>query len=698
VYADRLREERNKIVSNDESHQKLKKGMENMIKKILKNGCNCKWKFGSSDKQAQTLEAKQMLCVASSLGLSLTVKLLGLEDAELHPLPGEENPVYNALCGQHIDTLYALFRDLKIAPYTTAKQENIPKKVKQNFWITENNIFKRNFLDEVNQLLLEVDEKEINMYLEGIKSLKSPSNKWKEFDSKFLYMLSRYGLVYLLHQLSQTNDINFNQVIQPFSGCTMLHISSHYGHLNLTEYLLHHGADPSIKTEGNFTAAHIAALAGQGETMNYILAYMDNLNMDINECCFLETTAEQLLKQNSETYQSTNFQTLKTDDAFLVRNEVKVEDKAYQLLKMKGKSLNIKCKDDLLKAINDIRVNYNTSNRNQAEDVVNELDIIIEKLNETPFEGTLKGHEQFYEGNKDIINDEVRFILELNNFTAMKEDQNINIKEIGKGNMVYSINTRKNGNLFKHRNFMKEYIAKFKDIVKEYQSSSTKLCLAPPFLIPYKKGVILFWAWCSENNCRQIRSFIEPVIKADWPSKEGLKDLPESKQKICTSNNYIHLHPHDIDGHWTLCAYDLVREIFKTLTDNERDIWVICKLFTLLIKKQWWAPNNNGRQSANRFGFCDIGVEALPERAQRTLFLKELIDSPKDKWGKECTYERVCSIFKHAVENDKDGNLTVIKELKPVTLPQTPQHINQSCVLGIIKYLEELSHDIPKIS
>ncbi|CAL4186027.1 unnamed protein product [Meganyctiphanes norvegica] len=689
VYADKLKDEISKIVSNDDTHQKLKNAMGIMVENILQNGHICNWKFDASDKKTQNIEAKKLLCVASSLGLSLTVKLLGLEDVDLHPLPGEENPVYNALCGHHIDTLYALFRDLKFAPYTTAKQENIPRKVKLDFWITENKIFKRKIYDDVNQLLLDVNEKEIESYLNKIEKLKLSNSDEKYFDIKFLYMLSRYGLVYLLHQLLQTDDINLNQVIQPFSGCTMLHISSHYGHLNFTEYLLHHEANPSIKTKGNFTAAHIAGISGQEETMHFLFAYMNYLALDVNESCILKTTAEVMFKQNSETYKSSNFHTMKSKDAIIVRNEVKIEDKAYQILKTKGKFLSIKCKDDLIKAVNKLQANHNSLNKKQADDVVSELKIVINELKGTPFEGNLKGHNQFYEGNELVSNNEVKFILELKNFSAMTKNSNITLLPVKKDSMIYSIEAR-NNKIFKDGNFINEYIDTFKNLLENYKPSSAKLCLEPPFLIPYKKGVILFWIWCSENTCRQVRSFIEPVIKADWPTKEYLKALPEDKRKICTSDNYIHLHPHDIKGHWTLHAYDFVREIFKTLTKDERTVWVTCKLMTLLIKKEWWTPNNNGRQAANRFGIWAIGVEALPERALRTLFLKELTVSPSSKWGKKYTHERVCSIFRQAVEKDEDGNLKVIKEFKPVTLPETPLHINYSCLLGIIKYLEEL--------
>ena len=70
--------------------------------------------------------------------------------------------------------------------------------------------------------------------------------------------------------------------IQNYCDCvnrwTVLHHSSDHGHKKITEYLLSHGADVDIKTDGKDTALILAAKGRNFEVVQVLVGQRSNIN------------------------------------------------------------------------------------------------------------------------------------------------------------------------------------------------------------------------------------------------------------------------------------------------------------------------------------------------------------------------------------------------------------------------------------
>ncbi|CAL4119425.1 unnamed protein product, partial [Meganyctiphanes norvegica] len=161
IYSDRLTSEISKISTQDDLHKCLAEGLRNIKGSILTKGDKSRWKFTESVGN-RDLEARKLLVAASGLGLSLTVQLLGLEDVELRPLPKEDSPVDKAQEGNHLDTLYALCRDLKMAH----KDSMILERLESDLLMTECNMLEKYAADDKIKLLIGLDELKVKTFLE----------------------------------------------------------------------------------------------------------------------------------------------------------------------------------------------------------------------------------------------------------------------------------------------------------------------------------------------------------------------------------------------------------------------------------------------------------------------------------------------------------------------------------------------------
>ncbi|CAL4247630.1 unnamed protein product, partial [Meganyctiphanes norvegica] len=690
IHSDRLKAEKSKIPQADELHQQLAVGLVNIQKSILKHGDKyTKWQFTENSDDGRHEEASRLLIAASGLGLSLTVQILGLENVELRPLPSEESPVDKAQAGDHLDTLYALCRDLKMAPYATHKESKILKRLESDLLIAECNIFKKYALTEKIKLLLGLDEHKVQIFLEQASKLKKSEHNWSLYDSSIFYMFARYGLIYLLKTYTMSNGTSsLDDVIQKFSGTTMLHLSVKYGQQHITEYLLYHGASLEKKTIGGYTAAHIAAILGHKDSMNYIISYMKCKGIDTEDKCDIGMTAKELIDGYDGMRRRCNYPFLKPNDARNVKNEIGEMDMALQILRRKAKQLNIKNKDDVTTKIQELRRKCKESKTTQAEDIIIESNVFFEGINNELFKGTIKECGQHCEDHIIFSNDVIRFTLELQTYSAQGDSKNVEINsQPNEDLMTIKLKTDSKNNIFNGNNFMKTYIEAVKERIQNFAPSNSKVNLAPPFMIPYSSGVVLCWAWNSDSNLCKVRTYIDPVIKADLPEKNGIKNFSERIQKFC-ENISTELHVKNLKGDWTYRGYTLETQIFKNLNDNEKMVWQICRFIKLLSKKYWWAPTSNIRKSVQRLDVYSVGVCVPQDRALKALFLHELAENP-DKWEKKDIFDRVLDIHRRCVTIDNSNNMHPVESVKSFLIPSCYFNDIPESVCGILKFLEE---------
>ncbi|ROT73301.1 hypothetical protein C7M84_008270 [Penaeus vannamei] len=115
-YVNRLRYEAGSIQVISESKDEVKQKIETLARGVKSIGDKAMWRFAELRDGGK--EARELLCKAADLGLSLTCQMLALEGVNIHPLPREPHPVQQAFDKKQMPTMRVLFRDLHMSLFS----------------------------------------------------------------------------------------------------------------------------------------------------------------------------------------------------------------------------------------------------------------------------------------------------------------------------------------------------------------------------------------------------------------------------------------------------------------------------------------------------------------------------------------------------------------------------------------------------
>ncbi|XP_071519464.1 uncharacterized protein [Panulirus ornatus] len=472
----------------------------------------------------------------------------------------------------------------------------------------------------------------------------------------------------------------------------MLHVSATHGQMNVTEYLLHCGADLELLTVGGFTAAHLAALAGQKKSFEYILAFMSHKGLTTMTKCLIGLSPSEMMVKYDEVCRNSKLPLLAYEDALHIQNEAGEDIQAHELLRKKGKILNINLPEDLLrtacKEADSNKFSVQKCLRKLEEETAN----LCKQITDPRFQGKLILVGSPMEGSGRLNFSDVSFIYEVSVREAspgsgadvvcrevVTNDRRTVVPElIPHDSQLSAADTFKN--FFAHL---------VKTLVRTHEPLASDISLAPPFVMTTASGVYLHWIWNTDGKILLLRSHVAPVLPAVLSSDDCADGSSSDPGRARGSEGSPRLHVVNVDNEWLCRPYMYERDAFTALASNQRKVWLACHFVNQLLRKCWWSPEVSSGRQCTPWHTLSLGFEGLPERALKTLFLREMAES--EEWSSsQQMFERVASVYEQATQRDMRGKRVPQDKINS-SLP--PQHYCSDVsvsVCGILLYLDEL--------
>ncbi|XP_069180059.1 uncharacterized protein [Procambarus clarkii] len=693
AYCERLEDEMTRVSQENESMKTLRKAMSDYSVQVMDVGSRARWIFSSTEPQRRVAEARTLLTQAAHMGLAFTCQLLGLESMYFHSLPGEESPLKKAISHMQTDTQAVLYRDLKLAPVTcgTVHHDTLTSKYLNNYSVSECQALENYCSTESNNnvMLMKETLQEV-IDLMKICTGEHSRHLLQEPSTQLLFLIAKHGLVALLHTLlSRWTNVNMNQIVDSASRGTMLHVATIFGQINIVEYVLHHGVDSEAVTTGNFTAAHLAAVTGRPKCLQYILAYMAHLGARVDHTCLLGLTALELMTKYENLCGNCKLPLLSHADALCVKNERGEDARAYKMLQIKGKILNIRLPEDLLNVALESSCER-SSTHEFVSTVKEELRHFCKRINDPRFQGKLIPVGSAVEGNEVFNIDHVSFIYEVCGQEASPSWTPLTLSDIVTDDKTrVEVKSHSQMDLFTFDAFKNSFVQIVYDLLKDYKTLLPHMSLAPPFAAATENGVCLYWLWHNADNIKLIRTSVVPVLPATCSYKNSFGNLPKCASQFVDANQNLCLHIANVHNHWMYRTYLYEDAIFSNLGTNQRKVWLACRMLNQLVKGCWWVPEFSNRWHKQPWHTLTLAVQGLPERALKSLFLRELAEA--EEWDStHHMFKRITSVFCRAAKRDMRGKW-VPKEQITSFLP--PHHYccdEKLSVCGIVEYLEEL--------
>ncbi|XP_037791120.1 LOW QUALITY PROTEIN: uncharacterized protein LOC119586460 [Penaeus monodon] len=684
VTAERLEHEASRVSPDVEELKALKEGMRTYTQQILDVGSKARWILNSLCRKERGKEARRLLVQAADLGLSLTCQLLSLEDVFLNPLPGEDPPVAMAASRNHIDTQLTLCRDLRLSPFSPGTA-SLDLKLQQELWMNE-----RKRLEELYSLgdcdLTITDREYIREMINTWKNKSSVVNtaNLQQPSDPVLVFIAKQGLIILLDIMFRCiRDFDINRVIQTYSGSTALHVASISNHTQTVEYLLHRGAKANALARGNLSVAHVAALSGHRKCLEYLLEYMDKGMAEEND---KSRKTLDLMSEYEKMLSKCNKPIMSHEEALCMMAEREEQSKAYFILNTMAKSLNISAPQNLIQIAKE-----RACNKNDSAEILNkvkgETAAMCSYISDPRFVGTLTDVGAVSEGNEIFSITEVDFIYEVCKFTLFPNNTSVTYKNLDANDkLTLAVESHSESDLFKGDEFRKIFGSAVISALKKYVCSSPGISLAPPFASVTSEGVDVFWVLDGEQNLRLVRARITPVLLITQPDEE-FQPRTLLEHHLETDAD-VGLHLANIGKEWIYRTYALEEKVFSNLTLHKRSVWLTCRLIQSLLQSHWWSPDFSDQQNSAPWHTLSVGVETLPERGLKSLFLEELSES--SEWEKRNVFERVLSVFRRAAQRDMIGKWATRKHVGCFSLKAHWCANVPDSFLGILRYLEDL--------
>nr|XP_045619293.1 uncharacterized protein LOC123771037 [Procambarus clarkii]XP_045619379.1 uncharacterized protein LOC123771037 [Procambarus clarkii]XP_045619471.1 uncharacterized protein LOC123771037 [Procambarus clarkii]XP_045619564.1 uncharacterized protein LOC123771037 [Procambarus clarkii]XP_045619630.1 uncharacterized protein LOC123771037 [Procambarus clarkii]XP_045619706.1 uncharacterized protein LOC123771037 [Procambarus clarkii]XP_045619787.1 uncharacterized protein LOC123771037 [Procambarus clarki len=642
AFCDRLQAEIDMIPGSDNLQNIMKDGM-SYLKTIaeisghrlgeeLSTWLDC-WPTSTS------VNYTDMLALAAASGLTLTCQLLGVAGVSLNPLPNHLHPLVQALENNHHDTVYSLCRDLKMNPYSTkcdlnkVSEQLINDLLESELEKFERKLRKKEIGDSATKDLLD--------YAKGI----TVGQTDKQIRT-FLYLLAELSLVTVFHRTRRINtSLDINGVVHQASGSTMLHIAAAYGKINMVEYLLSQGASHTCMTSGGLTAAHLAAVRGHKECMDYMVEYTGSA-ME----CSIGLKPSVMLEHFNENVKRCHLDLLSSKEVSLISNAKGDHAKAKLILTGRSHKLGIltptTLQDNLLQE--DKKMEGIISKEFESS-VQHEVHILFDNIKKVDarFSGKVLSYTPLTEKIEFFLPDNFEFYLELDDYNALK-DGCITIKEmerneIKNGEYLLGISSSRDQMLFTGANFRNLFCKAAHEAL--ITTSFKGLALIPPFLAHTSTGACVYVAYREKQITLLLRLMLTPVLKVPCPQGLQLHKLPKRFQNHLQSYTYEHI-ANTSEGNWMYMCNFAHKCIIAGLREDEHIVLQACCYFAKLLSTCWWLPKQEQRHHGRSWQLYPVGINVPSLRTLKSLFLEELIEQEELLWSKEHFIERIISILR----------------------------------------------------
>ncbi|XP_066962611.1 LOW QUALITY PROTEIN: uncharacterized protein [Macrobrachium rosenbergii] len=688
VFCERMEDEISRVSQEDETLKPLRQSMTAYNLQVMDVGSRARWIFQAKDEVTRSQEARRLLLQASALGLSISCQLLGLENYYLHSLPGKPNPFQKAVEEGHTQIQLALYRDLGMSPFTVDTPHDFFWFLLEDFWTHE-----LKTLENLCQKESKVDAR-INMqnHLQDTTTAEEERLPDQGQDTSegdmclLLYILAKHGLVTILHViLNHFRHLEIDKVVQRHYRYTMMHIAAAFGRMNIIEYLLHKGASTVVLCIGSYTPAHVAAITGHKKCFEYLQEYMKVVGMPLDIRCSIGLTALEMMNKYEDLCTNYTIPQLPHDTALLIKNEENEQTQAFEIVKRRGTILNISSISNLLQQSKaKCCVEMDTEYINRF--IQTEIHSLEKLLNESGCQGAIIPVGSFHEGFEVFDTIEINFLYEISNAGVQ---ENLSFEDfVDEDRIIMAVESDSKNSYYSGNAFLSTFLQNVLDVLVKFMPGSPYISLVPPFANRAPDGVYLFWMIVIKDQIKLIRTLIMPVLPLTCPYDDVSTSLPPNLIKDPERKSNLPLHLLSHEGEWVYCAYTLEGLAFQNLTKNQRTVWVACIMLRRLLQNTWWSPSFNFRNPTKLWHTLSLGLELLPERGMRSLFLAELAES--QEWDKHQLPERLISVFSRACKRDLREKLVPKEYINSFI---TPRHFCcrvKESVCGVLQYLEEL--------
>ncbi|XP_069983764.1 uncharacterized protein [Penaeus vannamei] len=471
-----------------------------------------------------------------------------------------------------------------------------------------------------------------------------PLNTFSKIIEKALVLSCEKEFPLFLHLLVQVGGQKVNQELE-VCRASPLHYAALKNNASAARYLVSHGASVEAKDRFGNTPAHYACMYGYKDLGDFLrtgqvnrcgLTAIDLLDGYKNYLKLYELDSESLLDIDM---QKTNTGPQRTE---ALLNELK---KKWQ-------------SDGIEKSVAKVHVNYTRGESHVIKDAVFNLVKSVQNSvanKNTVFSGELLMLGSSADNVRLFCPDEFDYNIVLSNLHGFGNgDLQVSLQEVG---LSYTgcrtkINVSSNSQgiipLLKGSNFLHTFYNLVKECIANFEPEDERIAIIPPGIKKTQVGVGLSLAWTGkEFPLLLVDVDIVPTMEAPWPA-----DLPRPP---LTPPHLKSVYINSIgNGEWRFSFAKAENEIMKNLTDDQRQVFLACKMVLSCLKVEKWAP----REIQNRFKYFDKIFSKIPSPKgfvlKNTFFLELQEFKNNSYYWTDHSSKRIRTVFKRMCEKDTE--------------------------------------------
>ncbi|XP_037775315.1 serine/threonine-protein phosphatase 6 regulatory ankyrin repeat subunit C-like [Penaeus monodon] len=450
----------------------------------------------------------------------------------------------------------------------------------------------RRFSDVTCDKFLElIAERRANYYVSNVQINNTEKDIPVNIIEKATIFCCEKDFPLFLHLLVHVGGQQVNQELE-VCRASPLHYAALKNNASAARYLVSHGASIEAKDRFGNTPAHYACMYGHRDLGDFLRTDQ------VNRCGL---TAMDLLdgyKNYLKQYE--------LDPESLVDIDMQKTNTGPQRIEAHLNELKKKWQvSGIAKAIAKVHVKYS---RGEPEVIKKTVLALVESV-----QNSVAKKNALFSGEPEILGssaDNVRLFcpdefdcnIVLNNLHGYANGGlqiSLQEMELSHNGCKTKINVSSNNkdiiHLLQGNNFLHTFYNLVKECITNFEPEDKRIAIIPPGVKKTQVGVGLSLAWMgNEFPLLLVDVDIVPTMEAPWPA-----DLPRPP---LTPPHLKSVYINSIgNGEWRFSFAKAENEIMKTLTPEQRQVFLACKMVLSSLKAEKWAP----REIQNRFKYFD---------------------------------------------------------------------------------------------
>ncbi|KAK8738041.1 hypothetical protein OTU49_004368 [Cherax quadricarinatus] len=455
-------------------------------------------------------------------------------------------------------------------------------------------------------------------------------------------------LLLLTHLLFTVAAVPVDEIIDPVSGSTALHIVASHGRIGLMDYLLSRNASPSVLDHAGRTPAHLAYMFGHSAVGDCLCEGFEESRSKAGNCpkdllvAFKKYLKMYHLEKN-------------------IRVPMHELNDPLALTRAHLQQFKWKWRSNFQRAVKNLHVDFTSGEAQEVQTILTEeiKKILSDQARINPlWEGDLQVLGSSADNLRLYAPDEFDCNVVLKKISGfpgggLKVKHTPFPREVAemKGYSTCVCVTAVNESLKSYidgPNIVRLFSNDFLKCLENFKFSDNRLSFVPPGTRKTQVGISVSFAWeGSEFPLLLIEVDIVPILKIPWPGSQQRPPMtPPDVDTLYISNTG--------DGEWRYSFAAIESRIFRALPGNRRLVFLACKLLIVTLKVVSWAP----RDVKELFTYWNGRRFKIPAPAGfilKNTFLQEMEDVKDNaEWDTQKLYERMCSVFSRMCIRDYD--------------------------------------------